>query len=224
VLTLVVVSLEYALWGKLERLDLLLHSAYAPSNQVGGRIREGVTQMKLTLFRYQLSSNETDLEAFRAGSRHVGSIIAESKAVVTTSSERELLNQVGRAFDRLLEESAEYAPLKGIRRGTAEIIANRLDTGFADLLQLTDKLAGLQTDNRAALQKQSQAALSWLRVTLRISLIAVAALLASVFFLAYRAVLEPLKTKLSQSQIASQRHEKLCIPGGPGHWCRPRNP
>lgn len=210
-----VAYVEVNTWRQLERLRKDFAEANLDSFYLGVYLRETVLRMDGALFRFELSEDATERESFHRDAEAMTHRIKKTRELLTTATERELIEQISKAGERYITESEPLLErgLRGIRKDTAAKLRDELALKSAPLLALADKLVQAQHVALNRFFTSSGAALGTLQTMLVVSLILFAALVGSAAALMYRAFVAPLRVKLSQREALLARQEKLASLG-----------
>jgi signal transduction histidine kinase len=188
-----VAFVEVNTWRQLERLRKDFAEANLESFYLGVYLRETVLRMDGALFRFELSENAAERESFLRDAEAMTQRIKKTRALLTTATERELIEEISRAGERYMRDE--------------------LAAKSAPLIALADKLVQAQNVALNRFFDSSGAALGTLQTMLVVSLILFAALVASAAALMFRAFVAPLRVKLSQREALLARQEKLASLG-----------
>lgn len=210
-----VAFVEVNTWRQLGRLKNDFAGANLESFYLGVHLREAVLRMNGALFRFQLSEDDEERQRFQKDARDLTERIDRTRSSLTTIAEREVLEEIGKTYDRYLADSAPLLErgLRGIRKDTAAKLHDQLSAKTDPLVALADRLVQAQHVALNRFFASSGAALGSLQWMLVVSLLLFAALVGSVTALMYRAFIAPLRVKLSQNQALLERQEKLASLG-----------
>lgn len=210
-----VAFVEVNTWRQLERLRKDFAEANLESFYLGVYLRETVLRMDGALFRFELSEDAAERESFQRDAEAMTQRIKKTRALLTTATERELIEEISRAGERYIAESEPLLErgLRGIRKDTAAKLRDELAAKSAPLIALADKLVQAQNVALNRFFNSSGAALGTLQTMLVVSLILFAALVGSAAALMFRAFVAPLRVKLSQREALLARQEKLASLG-----------
>ncbi|MBK7997172.1 MAG: MCP four helix bundle domain-containing protein [Verrucomicrobia bacterium] len=210
-----VAFVEVNTWRQLERLRKDFKEANLESFYLGVYLRETVLRMDGALFRFELSEDAAERESFQRDAEAMTQRIKKTRALLTTSTERELIEEISRAGERYVLESEPLLErgLRGIRKDTAAKLRDELAVKSAPLIALADKLVQAQNVALNRFFDSSGAALGVLQTMLVVSLVLFAALVGSAAALMFRAFVAPLRVKLSQREALLARQEKLASLG-----------
>jgi len=210
-----VAYVEVNTWRQLERLRKDFAEANLDSFYLGVYLRETVLRMDGALFRFELSEDSTERDSFQRDAEAMTQRIKKTRELLTTETERELIEEISKAGERYITESEPLLErgLRGIRKDTAAKLRDELAAKSAPLLALADKLVQAQHVALNRFFTSSGAALGTLQTMLVVSLILFAALVGSAAALMYRAFVAPLRVKLSQREALLARQEKLASLG-----------
>lgn len=210
-----VAFVEVNTWRQLERLRKDFAEANLDSFYLGVFLRETVLRMDGALFRFELSEDAAERDSFHRDAEAMTQRIKKTRELLTTTTERELIEQISKAGERYITESEPLLErgLRGIRKDTAAKLRDELAAKSAPLLALADKLVQAQHVALNRFFTSSGAALGTLQTMLVVSLILFAALVGSAAALMYRAFVAPLRVKLSQREALLARQEKLASLG-----------
>jgi signal transduction histidine kinase len=210
-----VAFVEVNTWRQLERLRKDFAEANLDSFYLGVYLRETVLRMDGALFRFELSEDPTERESFQRDAEAMTQRIKKTRELLTTETERELIEQISKAGERYITESEPLLErgLRGIRKDTAAKLRDELAAKSAPLLAVADKLVQAQNVALNRFFTSSGAALGTLQTMLVVSLILFAALVGSAAALMYRAFVAPLRVKLNQREALLARQEKLASLG-----------
>lgn len=210
-----VAYVEVNTWRQLERLRKDFAEANLDSFYLGVYLRETVLRMDGALFRFELSEDPTERESFQRDAEAMTQRIKKTRELLTTETERELIEQISKAGERYVTESEPLLErgLRGIRKDTAAKLRDELAAKSAPLLALADKLVQAQNVALNRFFDSSGAALGVLQTMLVVSVILFHALIGSAAALMFRAFVAPLRVKLSQREALLARQEKLASLG-----------
>ncbi len=210
-----VAFVEVNTWRQLERLRKDFKEANLESFYLGVYLRETVLRMDGALFRFELSEDATERQSFQRDAAALANRIKKTRSQLTTSTERDLIEEIGKTYERYVAESEPLLErgLRGIRKDTAARLRDELAAKSAPLLALADKLVQAQNVALNRFFDSSGAALGVLQTMLVVSLVLFAALVGSAAALMFRAFVAPLRVKLSQREALLARQEKLASLG-----------
>lgn len=210
-----VAFVEVNTWRQLDRLRKDFKEANLESFYLGVHLRETVLRMDGALFRFELSEDATERESFQRDALALASRIKRTRSQLTTSAERDLIEEISKTCERYVAESEPLLErgLRGIRKDTAAILRDQLAAKSAPLLALADKLVQAQNVALNRFFDSSGAAIGTLQTMLVVSLVLFVALAASAAALMFRAFVAPLRVRLSQREALLARQEKLASLG-----------
>jgi len=202
-------------WRQVDALQAELAAIQTESFYLGVRLRGGVGRLNGRLLRLQLSQDAAERDSFRKESRDLSQWIAGARPFLTTPEERELTAQIERAYDTYL---ADTAPLlergnRPVRRDTAQTLYQEIMGKSEALLELCDRLAVAQQIAWQRFLNSSQATLATFERRQHWSLLLMSVVMLSTVALVYRALVSPLRAKLTRTEEMVERQEKLASLG-----------
>jgi signal transduction histidine kinase len=210
-----VVWIEVSTWRQLERVKAEFAGADLDGFYLGLHLRETVLRLNGAALRYQLSEVEGEREQFRQEARELADRIGRAKARLSTGAERQLVVEIQRAYDAYQTGMASLLErgVRGVRRDTASQVHEQISAKSAPLLALAGQLVEAQRRALDRLFASSGAVLGSLQWLLLISVVLLLILFTASAGLLYRALVAPLRVRLSQSQAVIERQEKLASLG-----------
>lgn len=206
---------EVGSWRQMERLEREFAGLSLEAFHLGTRLREGMQRLNGAVFRFQLSGDIAEREAFHEESRLLSEWIGRTKSELFTPRERQLVERLELAFAVYREDMTERLErgLRGIRKDTAGLLNQELAERSEPVLALADQLVAAQQASWDGFFDHSREAMSALQRWLVISLLLLVAMLAVIGALLYRSLVTPLRLRLSQSHGIIERQEKLASLG-----------
>ena len=210
-----VIWIERNTWSQVSQLRSELAAIRTESFYLGVHLRAGVWRLDGRLLRFQLSEDSSERDSFQTEARELTELIEKAKSSLATPAERELGAAIQTAFESYLRETAPLLEkgIRGIRRDTAAQLSEEISAKSKALLGLCENLVLAQQTAWNQVLGESQDALANLNRLLRFSLFLLIALLGLFATLAYRALVVPLRSRLSESQAVIERQEKLASLG-----------
>jgi len=211
----VVIWIERSTWSQVNQLRGELAAIRTESFYLGVHLRAGVWRLDGRLLRFQLSEDSGERESFQTEARELTELIEKARSSLATAAERELAQTMQTAFENYLQEAAPLLEkgVRGIRRDTAAQLSGEIAAKSQDLLRLCDDMVRAQQVAWRQVLGESQDALANLNRLLRLSVFLLIALLGLIVALIYRALIVPLRSRLSESQAVIERQEKLASLG-----------
>jgi signal transduction histidine kinase len=212
---LIVAAIEVRHWQELERLRHQFAITHLDSFQLGLNFREAIHGMNAALLRFQLSGNDAERKIFQQETRRMTASIAQSTRAISTEQEHRLLEELDHAFSQYISGTAEYLErtVKAVRKDTAAQLQRSLSEKSEPVLAVAENLVLAQHAAFNDLFAGSQAALVSLQKVLQLSLALLILVAAAFAALLYRAIVAPLRLRLSQTQSTIEKQERLASLG-----------
>lgn len=218
---LLAIGIGLVVWNALgtRRQVARLRTDFAGANLesffLGVHLREAVLRMNGALFRFQLSDDASERAGFDRDVADVVARIEGTKRHLATESERQLVDQIERAFALYQVDAEAYLErgLRGIRKHTAGTLHRELSLQSAPLVALANRLVSAQQSALHQFLGSAQNALSSLQRQFVVSVILLILLVASLAALLQRTKVARLRARLQASQQIIERQEKLASLG-----------
>ncbi len=179
-------------------------------------MRAALWQLNDTLLRFQVKGQPSDLQQFRDNAQELKQWIAARKREISNGDERVLFDQLEGAYEAYLRGSSSLEERPGLvfAKQRFDDAAEKLRQNSALVLNLCEGLMQTQRQGFGSFLKESQRTLDSLQRLIKLSLVLMVVLGASLVMLVYRGMITPLRMQLSESQAAMERQEKLAALGG----------
>lgn len=202
-------------WSQVDGLQARFAAIKTDSFYLGMQMRSGVGRLNGMLLRLQLSQDAAEREGFQKQSRELSDAITKAKPFLSTPEEKELVQQVEQAYDAYLVDAGEFLGRgpRTVRRDTAAQVYKEILEKSEPLLSLCDKLVLAQKEAWDRFLGASRATLVSFERLQQLSLLLLLALVASIIALIYRALVSPLRVKLSETEAVVERQERLASLG-----------
>jgi signal transduction histidine kinase len=202
-------------WQELRLLHWSFASAQADDLYLPAYIETTVRELNVTLLRIDLRHNPADRVAFQKTSQNLVQWIHKHQDRLTTPPQREMMRQIGAAFEVYQSQSAR---LMGERLpdGTASAltpILERVEDNAAPVLDLCGKLKESERTEQARFINDSRHALVWLQELLAVQMSLLVIMLGTGIVAVYRGVIGPLRIELGASRARAMQNEKLASLG-----------
>jgi signal transduction histidine kinase len=210
-----VLWLEVSMYGRLTELEAAW--AWLGSGRLAGaaQLRASVSRMNEKLFRFQLTEEVTQREAFHQETRRFAESLVQARTLLRGGDAAARADAVGVAFEQFLADVVELTErgVRTMRRDTPAEVARLIEEKSRALEESVDRLAELVNMGYGDRIAEGQRAFGRLRRTLIGSGIAMVVLLGVAGFQIYRGLMAPLQAELSQAQAAFVRQEQLAALG-----------
>jgi len=213
---LAIAWIDASTWTRVQELERDFGTVKTERFYHAMHVRAALSQLNDTLLRFQVKGQPADLQSFRADSQELKRWITVRKQEVPVGNERELFDQLEAAYQGYLRGSSTLEQRPGLvfAKQRFEEAAEKLRQNSAPVLALSDQLMQTQRQGFGAFLKESQRTLDSLQRLIKLSLGAMIVLGVSLVVLMYRGMITPLQLRLSESQAAMERQEKLAALGG----------
>lgn len=207
--------LEWNAWQQAQRLQREMAAVRAESFYLGVHLRAGIWRLDGRLLRFQLSDDPAEREAFRREARELDELIGRLKPHLVTGREQVLLAQTETAFRSYLDEAEPLLErgLRGIRRDTTAQLARELSEKSAASLARCDELIAAHQEAWDGVIARADASVAGVMRLMKWSAALVLGLSGSLFLLAYRVFITPLRSRLDAHAALLLRQEKLASLG-----------
>jgi signal transduction histidine kinase len=220
------VLIENSSWRQVERAQHAFGQAKFESFTLGLQLRDLLHDLNRALFSFQLSNDVAQRDRFHLLARQLKARVAESKPFLSSVAERQVIAAFDPAFDLYLAEMDDFLiqGRRAIRRDTVPLLEKELEEKSAHVQGLAEQLIQAQQQSWSAFFGGSQKMLGSIQRFLLIGAILIGFLLIAATFLIYRAVVDPLRLRLDQTEAIVERQEKLAslgiLAGGIAHEIR----
>jgi signal transduction histidine kinase len=210
-----VIWIKTHIWERLGRLEHSFATIESEGFLLGLHVRESVVLLNGMLLRYQLSGDASERDSYRATSRRLEQRFSQSGRSLSSRQEQELADKLAQEYRKYTEGTAELLerPIRGVRKESVTQVQQQIEEHAKPVLALADELASVQRSRMKSFFAGSRDALVSLQGLLWLALVLLFALIASVAALSYKALVDPLRLQLTQSQSLVERHEKLASLG-----------
>ena len=211
----VVAWIKSSIWQGVGQLETSFATIRSESFLLGVQGREGLGQLNASLLRHLLSGDGDERERFRTTAQALRERFRRITPHLSSPKERKAAAQFEQAFQGYLASSAELLErtIRGVRKDSALQAQQEIDVRSQSVLALADQFVQVQQTAMRGFFSESESALGSLRRLLSLSVGLLFLLLVSVAALTYRALIAPLRSKLSESQELIERQEKLASLG-----------
>jgi signal transduction histidine kinase len=202
-------------WHKLQQLRRSFAAVQSDAFYQSDYIEASIRHLHKTVLRFDSSKDPAERARFLSQAQELKQWITSHKDLLTTLSERELMQQIEVAFQgysarsiALMDETANPAIVP-----RADPVLDRAENNSAPVLKLCLQLATAEQLALTQFLSASHESLRFLqRLLVALSLLLLV-LVVVVGLSVYRELLEPLRSQLRQSRAVMQRHEKLASLG-----------
>lgn len=213
---LVAAWIKTSTWTQLRQLEDEFAALSTESFYLGVRLRAGVERLNGALLRFQLSkADPAEREAFYDEARFLSQLLVSTQPHLTTTPERELVRQIELEYDRYLTNAEPLLEkgVRAVRRDSASLIYEQSQELSKTLRALCEQLVQAQTAAWQQFLAESESTVVSLRRLGWISVVVLLALVLAMAALIYRALVAPLRLKLSATEAVVERQEKLASLG-----------
>jgi len=210
------VWIDTSIWSSMQELERRFADVRTERFYQGVRLRHDLEALNERLLQYQLGGEQRELDLFLAQASQLRERIRRLETEAATPEARALASQLGQAFDAYLGQTVDAqirSGLFGPSRRKVEQIHETLAKVSLPILRLCEELVTLQRHQFQVFLVNSQSTLSSFQALLSISLATLLLLALLIVVLGYRGLLMPLRSRLSTSEAAMLRHEKLASLG-----------
>ncbi len=203
-------------WVRLEQLQREFVAMEAESFYLGLRLRSGLEHLNGALLRFQLSKAEREeRDRFHAEAQTLSALLTQTKPLLATAQERDLVNQIERAFADYLNRAAPLleTSLRTVRRESASEVSERISVLSVPLRELCERLIEAQKVSWSGFLEASHRAVGGLWRASLITMLLLGVFATAIFVLAYRATVAPLRHQLTETRTVLERQDKLASLG-----------
>jgi signal transduction histidine kinase len=213
---LAIAWIDASTWTRVQELERDFGTVKTERFYHAIHMRTALWQLNDTLLRFQVKGEPSDLQRFRADAQELKQWIAARKREVARGDERTLFDQLAGAYETYLRDSSSLEERPGLvfAKQRFDEAAEKLRQNSALLLDLCERLMQTQRQGFGSFLGESQGTLDSLQRLIKLSLVLMVVLGASVVVLVYRGMIAPLQMQLSESRAAMERQEKLAALGG----------
>jgi signal transduction histidine kinase len=210
-----IIWVERATWNRVREIEREFSEFSPDSFQLGLHLQRGVGRLNARALQFQLVGDLTEREGFHQEAHRSTERIAATQTRLATQQEQELAREIRGAFDRYLIDILPLLehPARPVRKDSASLIQQQLVELSSPLLALCDKLVESQDQALALRFATSGHTLVSLRHLMQFSSFLLLACTVTIVWLAYRAVVAPLRLKLDLTEQTVVRQEKLASLG-----------
>ncbi len=209
--------IDTSVWQRVKQLERDFAAIKTERFYNAVQIRASLKQLNEDLFRFHLKGDEGDLRRFQAGTEEFNAWIIARRDDADSPQELALFHQIEVDFANYVQEAAELPKRPAISllpQTRLDEINQKLRQISAPVLEQADRLMEVQRQSFNGFFTQSQSTLDSLQHLILVSLVLLVTLAVSVVVLVYRGMIAPLQLKLTESQAAMLRQEKLAALGG----------
>ena len=208
-------------WQRVQQLQTKLSGSQIESFRLAGEVQRGLLNLNNSMLRYAMLRESREWAQFERASGDLNGWIdnhdpsMNPKSPLTTDAERQLCQELNRAYDYYLAAAASVhsnAPPALVNPGQfAQLDA--FDAQAVRMHDLAQKLADAHRTAEAGFLAEANAALSHLQYFITASVVLLLALVAAMGWVIYRDLIAPLRAKLVHSQSLLEKQEKLATLG-----------
>jgi signal transduction histidine kinase len=215
ILVAAIVWIKTATWNRAREIQQEFGGVQTKAFYLGTHLQGSVWKLNGRLLRFQLAEDATERDSFQREARELTEWIAQTQPQLVTPEERELAQQVQEAFGRYLTETSPLLEkgVRPVRKDSAAVVYQQIVEKSDPLLQVCERLVERQDAALAQHFAASGTSLGALRRLMQFSTLLLLVCTAAIAFLAYRAVVAPLRLELGESQQTVARQEKLASLG-----------
>jgi len=209
--------IDTSVWQKVKQLERDFAAIKTERFYHSVEIRSQMKQLNEDLFRYYLKGDPTDLRQFQTRTQQFSTWIMARRDEADAPRETGLFRQIELDFTHYVSKTAELPKRPAISlwpQTRLDEINQTLRQISAPVLDQADRLMEVQRESFNGFFTQSQSTLDSLQHLILVSLVLLVTLAVSVVALVYRGMIAPLQLKLTESQAAMLRQEKLAALGG----------
>ena len=202
-------------WRKSGELRERLTAVQLKSFQIADHIQETILELNNSVLRFGAYGDTNAWSRFLTASKQLDGWIDEQRAVLSTQSERRLLDLINTNYDFYLAAAHDIE-----KRVKGNSPANLGVEHFAEFERQSQRLLKqgfvLADAHRASMDsflEDSKRSLGYLRTLLVASLALLLAAGAGLAVMVYGGLIAPLRVRLVESQALVERHEKLASLG-----------
>jgi signal transduction histidine kinase len=214
---LLIGRIDTSVWRRVKQLERDFAAIKTERFYHAVQIRSVMRQLNDDLFRYHLKGDQADLRRFQAGEEQFQQWIIARRDEADSPQELALFRQIETDFANYVSKAAELPKRPAISflpQTRLDEINQTLRQIAAPVLDQADRLMEVQRQSFNGFFSQSQSTLESLEHLILVSLVLLVTLAILVVGLVYRGMIAPLQLKLSESQAAMLRQEKLAALGG----------
>lgn len=202
-------------WQELRQLHRSFASVQEDSFRHAEHIEASVRELNETLLRWELHRKPEDRADFQKESQALQQWIRAGRTTVTTSLERELMDQIEAAFEVYVARSAQLMEEREQAEGmpSPQPMSERVENTAVPVLELCEQLHTAELAARTLFMKDSRQALGGLQQLFITTFAMLVILVGTAGVALYRGVIGPLRIELGESRVIAARNEKLASLG-----------
>ncbi|MHA3771791.1 ATP-binding protein [Verrucomicrobiota bacterium sgz303538] len=202
-------------WEQFEKLDQGIQEEELGSFDIADTFQAKIHSTNYTLVRFGTHETTAERQTFEQQSKELNRWLDERKALLTTPREREVLEQIDRAYDAYLiaaqqvittaESSNDHKLMFEALERAAQVSKPLLSMGYSLAVANREATKQWREDLRRSIGR--------LKTVIIVSVLGQLALGAGTSVSVYRQLIAPLRTELAESRELMARQEKLAALG-----------
>ncbi|WCJ57853.1 ATP-binding protein [Fontisphaera persica] len=203
------------IWTQLAELQHEFAAMEAESYYLGTRLGAGVERLDGSLLRFQLSDSAKERDRFHEEARALGELLARTRPRLASALETNLVAQWEQAFTAYLADAAPLLDkgVRAVRKDSAAVVAAQIHQISQPLRDLSDRLIASQKTSWRTFLGGSHRTLVGLQQSALMALGMLILCTSTLFLLAHRLAVAPLRRRLSAAQAVLEKQEKLASLG-----------
>ena len=214
---ILVVWISRTTWERVDHLQHEFAGLNPDSFYLGVRMKGDIQRLNDTLLRYRLHGETADYDLFLSNVRELTQWFEANRTNAATPMERQFFEQIGGAYYDYLDVSTNLLVAgNGVlqtKMGAFPTSYEKVQQQSQHLLELCDDFIYGQKHAFNDFLDESNDTLTTFQLLLKLSVVLLLALMATLAVLVYRGMIAPLRFKLTESQAIIARQEKLASLG-----------
>ncbi|HYY31688.1 MAG TPA: ATP-binding protein [Chthoniobacterales bacterium] len=211
VLAAVIIGAAAATGQQVASLRKQIGSAQSESFRMADKLQAGVLSLNATLLRFVLGRNPAEWQKFEATCQALRTWVGEQRA--STSQELQVLDEIRNQLTAYQEEARAIAAGNSAGQHDALAVLTGIENASQKILSLGYDLASAHHAATAQMVGESQKSLTFLQLVISVALALLLAVGVWVVTIFYREMIAPLRLKLVESRMVTERREKLASLG-----------
>ena len=213
---LIIAWIDTSIWHRMRELERGLAAVKTERFYHGVQIRLDLQHLNDALLEFQLRGDQEALKRFLEDGARLRHRITRLGEELASPREQEIVAALRKAFLGYLNHTAklqERSGLFGPSRRKVDEVHDSLGTMSQPIFALCEELIQVQREEFGVFLAASQSMLDGFQSLITASIVLLVVLAVSVVVLVYRGMIMPLRLRLSESEAAIVRQEKLAALG-----------
>jgi signal transduction histidine kinase len=211
VLAAVIIGAAAATGEQVASLRKQIGSAQSESFRMADMLQAGILSLNATLLRFVLGHNPADWQKFVTTCQVMRTWVGDQRP--STAQELQILDEIRNQLGAYQEEARAIAAGNSAGQHDALAVLTVIENASQKILSLGYDLASAHRAATTQMVAQSQKSLTFLQLVISVALALLLAVGVWVVTIFYREMIAPLRLKLVESHMVTERREKLASLG-----------